>query len=381
MEIIMKMVQKTIISSLVHPTTVSLKKRFIKIGCNLLFTSLVLITDACSAGSTISEDRLFNSLHLSSSHQRLHKTAETISYQKISQEEVLQKWEREEAKKTICGVVAMYGEDVNFGKKITYSLQLGNYISDVDATYTYATRTFYLPRVHINGQIIFTANDKGIVSHESGHMVLSDIRLLGNTSHTGAFHEAFGDLTAHFYRFYNQATRQQSINMLENNQGCVGDNNFTCVRNNAKFLALGHTSCEVHELSKPFTSAVYNNMLDAFATRDANYVEKYVAGEIMGWHRRTLVKAVLSLNTSTPTLMDMAQQMLVVSLHNSQYRDGLGRNFIKNNLIVLMYKFLPTPRYPNQITSFYSPNEKFSTLCLVKKKPHEARRGLNGLYD
>jgi len=79
--------------------------------------------------------------------------------------------------------------------------------------------------------------------------------------------------------------------------------------------------------------------------------------------------------------MDMAQQMLAVSFSDSQYRDGLGRNFIKNNLIVLMYRSLPTPRYPNQIAPFYSPNEKFSTLCLVKKKSHETRYGLNGLYD
>jgi hypothetical protein len=99
----------------------------------------------------------------------------------------------------------------------------------------------------------------------------------------------------------------------------------------------------------------------------------------MGWHRRTLVDAVLSLNTSSPTLMDIAQEMLIVSFSDPQYRDGLGRNFIKNNLIVLMYKSLPRPRYPNEIISFYSPNEEFSTLCLLKKKP-EGRDVLKGLY-
>lgn len=380
----MKMIQKTIINSFVHPSIVSLKRRLTKLGCSLLFTSLILITDAYSAGSTLLEDHLFERLHLGSSRQRSYTPIETILRQReVEQreaEEALKKWERGEAKKTICGVVAMYRQDVDFGKPITYSLRLGDYVSDLDASYTYATRTFHLPRVRKGRQDVSTAGDQGIVSHESGHMVLNDLVSLRNTSHTGAFHEAFGDLTAHFYRFYNEDTRQESIHMLENNEGCVGDNNFTCVRNNARSLALGQSSCEVHELSKPFTSAVYNNMLDAFASRDANSVEEYVAGEIMGWHRRILVDAVLSLNTSTPTLMDMAQQMLVVSLHNSQYRDGLGRNFIKNNLIVLMYKSLPTPRYPNP-PIVYSPNEEFSTLCLLKKKPHEGRRVLKGLYD
>lgn len=375
----MKMIQKTIINSFVHPSIVSLKRRITKVGCSLLFTSLILITDAYSAGSTLCEDRLFDTLHAGLSRQGLYKQIQTLSPQG-EEEKDLQTRERREAGHMIRGVVAMYRQDVNFGKPIKYSFELGNYVLNVNASYTHTTRTFYLPRVRTGRQIIFTANDQGIVSHEAGHMVLFYLGFVNNTSHTGAFHEAFGDLTAQFYRFYNKNTRQQSVQMLENKEGCVGDNNFTCVRNNARLLALGQSSCEVHDLSKPFTSAVYNNMLDSFATRDANSIEEYVAGEIMGWHRRTLVKAILSLNISTPTLMDMAQKMLEVSFSDSQYRDGLGRNFIKNNLIVLMYRSLPTPRSPNP-PIVYSPNEEFSTLCLLKKKPHEGRRVLKGLYD
>jgi hypothetical protein len=257
----MKMVQKTIVDSFVNHSPVSLKRRLTKVGCNLLFIFLVLITDSYSCGSTIFEDRLFDTLHPGFSHPGSYKKIETLSRQ--IGEEALRKWEKQEAGKTICGVVQMYRQDVDFGKPITYSLQLGDYVSDVNASYTYTTRTFYLPRVRAGRQIIFTANDQGIVSHEAGHMILFYLGFVNNTLHTGAFHEAFADLTAHFYRFYNKNTRRQSINMLENNEGCVGDSNFTCVRNNANFLALGQSSCEVHELSKPFTSAVYNNMLDA----------------------------------------------------------------------------------------------------------------------
>jgi hypothetical protein len=335
------------------------------------------VTNAHSSGRGISENRLFENLHPNSQRYNLHKPVEAISRQ-MEEEEALKEWECQEADKTISGVVAMYCEDVNFGKQITWSFQLGNYVSRVNASYTYATRTFYFPRVRSGTQIIYTAGDQGIVSHEAGHMILGDLKVLGSTSHTGAFHEAFGDLTAHFYRFYNKNTRQQSIQMLENNEGCVGDNNFTCVRNNADPTTLGQVSCEVHELSKPFSSAVYNNMIGAFANRDANSVEGCVAGEIVGWHKRLLVNSVLSLNNSHPTLMDIAQKMLEVSLSDTQYRDGLGRNFIKNNLIVLMYKFPPTLGYPNPPV-FYSPNGKFSTLCLVKQRPDTTRRALKEL--
>ena len=364
----MKIIQKTIIDRLRSPRPLSLKKYLIKVGCRLLFTSLIFATEVHSSSRDIPEDALFDTIH-----PGLRRYVSPKSDAIAVLPEDIERLERQEAGKAICGVVEMYSQDVNFGKKITYSFQLGNYVQDVNASYTYATRTFYLPRVPISGRrIILTACDQGIVTHEAGHMVLDDLGLLGNTSHTGAFHEAFGDLTTHFYRFYNEDTRRQSIQMLENGEGCVGDSGLTCVRDNSRSLTLRHIDqderlCEVHELSKPFSSAVFDNMVTSYANRGRLTWAETAAESIITWHRRTLVRAVLSLNNFNPTLMDIAQKMLEVSLSDTQYREGLGQSFIRNNLIVLMYKSLPTPRYPNP-PIVYSPNKEFAMLCLVQKK-------------
>ena len=104
-------------------------------------------------------------------------------------------------------------------------------------------------------------------------------------------------------------------------------------------------------------------MVSAFANRDANSVEEYIGGEIVKWHKRMLVNAVVSLRTSNPTLMDIAQKMLEVSYPDDQYRNGLGQNFIDNGLIVLMYRN-PTPYYLS--SRYYSPNVEFANLCLMK---------------
>jgi hypothetical protein len=89
------------------------------------------------------------------------------------------------------------------------------------------------------------------------------------------------------------------------------------------------------------------------------------AGSIVAWHRRTLVDAILSLETAAPTLMDVAKQMLVVTLENSLYRDGLGKSFIQNGLVVLMY------REPSH--GQYETNKKYTLLCLPKKKENTFR--------
>jgi len=50
---------------------------------------------------------------------------------------------------------------------------------------------------------------------------------------------------------------------------------------------------------------------------------------------------------------------LRVSSVNSSYREGLGKNFIANGLIVLMYQ---AP------TTYYMQNMKFITLCQKKQR-------------
>lgn len=354
-----------------------MKRGLLKTGCIVLFTSLAFTAGVnASQRRHISEEFLRDQIHpgLQRSCRQLPQRNE--AQQALQEFEHQQtKMEVQQARKVIDGVISMYSYDVNFDRYIrSYNVDTGRIVREVNASYTHDSRTFEFPRILRNArEIIYTAIDQGIVSHEAGHMVLHFLRNFPfETSHIGAFHEAFADLTSHFYRFYNPQTRQGFLARLERGQGCVGDTDFTCTRNSSQSLTLGHVAqdeelCEPHKFSKTFSSAIYLSMVSAYANRNKQLsTDEQFAGTVVTWHRCTLVSAVLSLKDPNPTLMDIAQKMLEVSHPDAQYRDVLGRSFINNNLIVLMYRLLPTRRCPNP-PIYYHPNERFSQLCLAKR--------------
>ena len=294
------------------------------------------------------------------SHGLRIKPTDVISQKRLTQD-------KGKAERIIDGVVEMYGQDVKLGT-LYYTLKTDSIVSSVNASYTHSTKTFDLPYVRkSDGRLFATSADRGIVSHEGGHMILSYLLALSNTSHTAALHEAFGDLTAHFYRFYNPGTRQKFLENLTNDEGCVGDTPFSCTRNSSQPLRLLDVSrntslCESHEFSKPFTTAIYGNMTTYYQNRGI-LSRIFTWGEsdaesIVSWHRNILVNAILSLESQSPTLMDVAKAMLVVSYEYNLYRDGLGRSFINNGLIVLIYQ---QPSYR------YEANPKYRQLCLLNK--------------
>jgi len=286
-----------------------------------------------------------------------------MGFSLFAEAHAVEQQEYQHARSVIDGVISMYRRDVNLGEVRygkEYFIDTRTYDSQVNASYTHDysrnTGVFKLPRIKERGRIYYrTALDQGIVSHEGGHLVLYRLVPLGHTSHENAFHEAFADLTAHFYRFDNKATRRDFLQKLKGKKGCVGDVDFTCVRDNHHVLTLSDVSqnkalCEEHDLSRVFSNAVYSNMVTAYG-RDKTDPENIVT-----WHRRTLVQAVLSCRKDyhAPTLMDMAYKMLDVSYRDPQYRESLGRHFIKNQLIVILYR---------PITSYYTPNAEFLDLC------------------
>ncbi len=375
--------KKTFFNASVKADLSTAKGRFFKAG------SMALLIGAVLVGGTLSgERRYIEESHRRSTLQeieccnRSHSNGIRREYCQIN-EQAPQKQERRNALNIIKGVVSMYSEDVQFNTPIKIRFKIGERAPELNASYTHATKTFEFPHVLRNlKSIVRTALDQGIVSHEAGHMILHHLHKLGNTAHMGALHEAFADLTSHFYRFYNDQTCWDFINGLENGQGCVGDTDFTCTRNSSQPLTLRHVQsnqrlCEVHDLSKPFSNAVYQSMVDAFAEREANSVDEYIAGKIVKWHRRTLVNAVLSLKSPTPMLMDVALRMLYVSSHIPTYRDYLGNNFIRNGLIVLIYRS-PT-QYNSCRVAFYSTNEEFSTLCLTEQEYLKTKSVFRGL--
>lgn len=271
--------------------------------------------------------------------------------------------ERQAARSVIKGVVTMYSTYIQF-PDINYTLT-GGRVYSLNASYSRDNKTFNFPHVFDNNNVlrIRTALDQGIVAHEAGHMVLFYLApQLILDAHTGAFHEAFGDLTAHFFRFWNPYTHQIFLNDLAIGDGCVGDNSNTCVRNSHISLTLkevlkNENLCEVHALSETFSSAVYNNMMIAYIDSERN---ERAMSDIVFWHIQMLANTGLAINTlQKPTLMDIAFTMLKVSEQNPIYRDTLGHNFLSNNLITLIQKPLGL---------FYEANQEFQAICQIHQQ-------------
>lgn len=348
--------------------TVSVKKCLLKIG-GILFFGLGFMPDSHASSREISEGHLFSLVHPSrtpSSYRELQEQQrqKIEKIQEIGKQRALDK---QIATGVIEGVIDMFGENVDFGV-IRYTFEPLSTLEKVNASYRnrpyLGDGVFDFPWVNSgNEPVYYTARDQGIVSHEAGHMILFHLIGTHQTAHIRAFHEAFGDLTAHFYRYYNPKTRQNFLSRLDNGQGCVGDNGFSCVRNNHQVAALSQVGCEEHDLSKPFSNAVYDNMTTAYRNRGWFSNAEAVGGQVVAWHKRALVEAVLSLRPSIqinlmPTLMDFAQAMLKVSYRYPNYREELGQNFIRNGLIVLIYRTLQEAQY--------TPNQSFIKLCQEK---------------
>ena len=334
------------------------KKCLLKTVSSLAFFGFALLSEAYGSDYRNKENS-FHALRKNFKTLSLGPCLQEIEQERIREYQQKQK-EYQHAKMVVEGVVSMYWEDARFGD-VKCTINTTDYVNEVNASYSYTNGAFNLPRVRqMNGGFYSTALDQGIVSHEAGHMVLHYLINMINTSHTRAFHEAFADLTSHFYRFYNRVTRCEFFERLNNGEGCVGDTNFTCVRNNHQTLSLNHIAqnkkllCEEHQFSRPLSNAIYDNMVTAYGNLSWLFSRETDAENIVTWHKRMLVHAVLSLNSSSPTIMDVAKQMLIVSYSDSLYRDGLGRNFINNGLIVLVYQ---SPK------NYYTQNQKFRQLC------------------
>lgn len=293
---------------------------------------------------------------------------EYLQLQNLSSEQISR--DKQDAINVINGVVGMYQQDARIGR-LDFFLRTNSVLDQVNASYSRVNgnRALNFPYIVQAGKesLYATAHDQGIVAHETGHMVLDYFRpswLNPQSAHLAAFHEAFADLTTQLYRYHNSASRPKFILALENGQACVGDNGFTCVRNNAARLTLINVQqnerlCESHEFSKTFSSAVYDSMADAFMSSGPRPQRIKALEGIVTWHRTMLIKTVLSLPGSTSlTLMDISLAMLRVSYRDPLYRNSLGNNFIKNGLITVIYKFP---------FSYYQPNSQFVQLCQIQE--------------
>lgn len=193
------------------------------------------------------------------------------------------------------------------------------------------------------GKYVFTGRSFDIVAHETGHAVLDSLLpqyLTSNNPESGALHESFGDLTAIFALLNDlemcEAVITQSKGNLHNHSffsiigeefGLALGRNFG-LRNADENLSMDQVSTEVHDLSRVFTSAVYDILVDMYEiTRN---IEKYNPAETLyrvGKHLcGVYITAFLKAPRSDGRFRDIANLMIKAE-QTKEYKDIMVRQF------------------------------------------------------
>lgn len=170
-----------------------------------------------------------------------------------------------------------------------------------------------------------TCRSSDVVAHEAGHSMLDifhpeyfDV----DSPHTGGFHEAFGDLIAIFWTL---SEFDQCKAVILDTGGDLHQPNFvselaeqfgqtigvgSSLRNADDDLTITQVENEVHELSRVFTGAIYDVLVDGF---QANYAvsktmktPELILFETSQYLRQLFIESVLRLKTKAPTFSDFA---------------------------------------------------------------------------
>lgn len=248
-------------------------------------------------------------------------------------------------KTLVQGVLNMFHEGVrnlNVGKVTLYPHKLSE---DVNAFYTPSENslTFNATYSHQEQRWIYTCRSVDIVAHETGHLVLAALVdwCRGCRPQTGAFDESFGDLTSILFQMWHPAYFTYAVEDMNKNSVYLGDDIDVKIRNmRAPYKLSNPKSCEVHDLSQPFTSAVfeviragYKHFLKENASQKAC---KIVAKDL----RDILVEGVLKTKSiNSPSFADIACKMVDVS---HIYGDVLGEEFVKKQILIPLYKQMPS---------------------------------------
>jgi hypothetical protein len=177
-------------------------------------------------------------------------------------------------------------------------------------------------------ETIKTCASSDVVAHEAGHSFL-DILKPGyfdtTSAHTGGLHEAFGDLTALFWTLTHGSLCREVIvdtkgnlhkpnfvsSMAEQFGKAIGEEDD--LRTADDDVDLRKTPKEVHDISRVFTGALYDILVDGF---DAHYevngttrTPETALFEASEHLRRLLLQSLIELNNDEPTFSDVAWAM------------------------------------------------------------------------
>ena len=157
---------------------------------------------------------------------------------------------------------------------------------DTNAFYVreYRSLCFFYFKDPYRQKIIFTCRSHDVIAHETGHAVLDALQpgfVESKNPETRALHESFGDLSAIFC-LLDQMDMCEAV--VAESKGDLHDKSFLAVigeefgygigrtyglRNADRDVTMSEVTDEYHDLSRVFTGAVYDILVDFFeVTRD-----------------------------------------------------------------------------------------------------------------
>lgn len=168
-----------------------------------------------------------------------------------------------------------------------------------------------------------------VVSHEAGHGLLHHVNPgMGSTDfHAGALGESFGDLTAFFVR---EKFRIEPYSARKHT--CLGSDVGMCIRSLRHDQTLfDHgktpTSCEIHELSKPFTGAI----IEAYEGLLEN--RSFSPQQVLGTMVEAYATAFFTLGATDVYFEDITRNMMKISSKLPTLKRALGQSFIKRGFL------------------------------------------------
>jgi hypothetical protein len=209
---------------------------------------------------------------------------------------------------------------------------------------------------------VVTSLSLDVVAHEAGHSILDILHpeYFDNGSvMLGAFHEAYGDMTAMFViladmklcnTLYTHTRGDLSLksfltDMAEDFGNGIGSS--TGLRNLLEPVTMQTAGTEVHALSRVFTNAVYGILKDVTTKAMCKYLATDPGDHLIyqvGQHlRRMVLQTLLEVKKKQPTFSDFAFKMYDIAMNqphstdqiaNLKWAKYISRNFASRGIPV-----------------------------------------------
>tara|TARA_A100000171_G_scaffold38325_1_gene37623 strand:+ start:6860 stop:7900 length:1041 start_codon:yes stop_codon:yes gene_type:complete len=247
---------------------------------------------------------------------------------------------------TVTNVLNMFRETWQF-KTDKITITPHNPSDRINAWFTPSENSLTFNIAFLGGRLVRTCRSIDIVSHETGHLflkVLQPVWCRPCRPQTGAFDESFSDITAILFGLWHAPSRKRALKNLQSQKSCLGGDVGVCIRDMQTSKTLSELdSCEVHDLSQPFTAAVHDTLEDHFQILHQQGVTmNNICLGLARNFRDILVQGVLNTKDLKPSFGQIALNMIRVA---GPYKNSLGQNFVRRQILVLFYKQIDQKKY------------------------------------